>query len=83
MASTDSRRPIDGGPQDQLDDLLNFDAEMEEVFGDLRRGDDSTRETASRDWRPSTGLVEALGIDEEIKIPSKKRKPIAKLDAAR
>lgn len=83
MASARSGGPASGGQRDQHDDLLNFDAEMEEVFGDVRRGNDPTHEPPSRDWNDSPGLVEALGIDEEIKIPSKKRKPIAKLDVAR
>lgn len=79
MPSRVSPPPAQG---DELDDLFNYDAGMDDVFKDL----DGTKKGSSRqestNSRTATSNAAALGIDEEIKV-AKKRQPIAKLDDAR
>ncbi|KAL2355285.1 chromosome segregation in meiosis protein 3 [Cryomyces antarcticus] len=66
---------------DELDDLFNYDAAMDDVFKDLNSTNSSTRD-ANDQSRNTASSAAGLGIDEEIKI-ARKRQPIAKLDEAR
>jgi replication fork protection complex subunit Csm3/Swi3 len=67
--------------QDELDEVLGYDAEMEEIFSNLHKPDNKERHDSTKE-RAASFEPENLGIDEEVKI-TKKRKPIAKLDSSR
>lgn len=60
-------------PADDLDDLFNYDAGIEETFN--QREQQSVRPAGDDN-------NEATGLDEEVKI-TKKRRPVAKLDEER
>jgi len=68
--------------QDEADEVLGYDAEMEEIFSGLHKSDNDERYEPARERVASPFEPENLGIDEEVKI-TKKRKPIAKLDYSR
>jgi len=68
--------------RDELDEVLGYDAEMEEIFSGLHKSDNNERHEPARERVATLFEPENLGIDEEIKI-TKKRKPIAKLDSSR
>lgn len=61
-------------PADDLDDLFNYDAGVEDAFNE--REQQQTTRAAGGDSNQTTGL------DEEVKI-ARKRRPIAKLDEDR
>ncbi|KAL0265087.1 chromosome segregation in meiosis-related protein [Diplodia seriata] len=63
---------------DDLDDLFNYDASMDDIFNDM----DTSRPSDDRAAQGSKQNTETLGIDEEVTV-AKKRQPIAKLDEAR
>lgn len=78
---------IDGSPQrpaprDDLDDLFNYDASMDDAFRDTNNKSDIPTADQAQTRRKNAYGGADLGIDEEIKI-TKKRQPIAKLDEAR
>ena len=65
---------------DDLDELFNYD-----VDNDLLRETDTNMDVApkqSTTSREKDGILDGLGLDEEIKV-TKKRAPIAKLDENR
>ena len=64
------------------DEMLGYDAEMEQIFSGLHKSDNDERYEPAREPVAATFEPENLGIDEEVKI-TKKRKPIAKLDSSR
>jgi len=68
--------------QDEIDEVLGYDAEMEEIFSALHNPDNNERHEPARERVAPPFEPENLGIDEEVKI-AKKRKPIAKLDSSR
>ncbi|KAL9094714.1 MAG: hypothetical protein Q9165_002984 [Trypethelium subeluteriae] len=68
--------------RDDLDDLLNYDASMDDVFKDTNDESHATTKGIPESRRGAADGGADLGIDEEIKI-TKRRKPIAKLDEAR
>ncbi|KAK7714418.1 chromosome segregation in meiosis-related protein [Botryosphaeria dothidea] len=77
--SSSAARPRELPEQnDDLDDLFNYDASMDDVFNeaDANRANDSRAESAKKQQ------TSTLGIDEEVTV-AKKRQPIAKLDEAR
>ncbi|OCL07780.1 Swi3-domain-containing protein [Glonium stellatum] len=71
--------PHDG---DELDDLFNYDATMDDAFNSLDTDKTVTGRQELNNRPNANGEKEGLGIDEEIKIV-KKRQPIAKLDETR
>lgn len=81
MAATAAQRPS-APPGDELDEIFNYDANMDDVFRDV---DTNMRAPASdssnTQGRDTTG-GDVLGIDEQIKV-TKKRAPIPKLDEGR
>jgi replication fork protection complex subunit Csm3/Swi3 len=81
MASRSSTQsiPPDG---DELDDLFNYDAVMDNAFNSLDANKTVTARQESSNHLNVNGEKEGLGIDEEIKIV-KKRQPVAKLDEPR
>ena len=81
MASRGSTQsiPPDG---DELDDLFNYDAAMDNAFNSLDTNKTVTARQESSNHPNVNGEKEGLGIDEEIKIV-KKRQPVAKLDEPR
>lgn len=77
--SSSAARPRELPEQnDDLDDLFNYDASMDDVFNeaDANRANDSRAESAKKQQ------TSTLGIDEEVTV-AKKRQLIAKLDEAR
>ena len=69
-------------PADDLDDLLDYDVNMDEVLRDVDPNMDAP--AAPKPPAKAGGKENAigLGIDEEIKVV-KQRKPVPKLDEAR
>ncbi|OJD39816.1 replication fork protection component swi3 [Diplodia corticola] len=65
---------------DDLDDLFNYDASMDDIFNEV--DSNSNRPSDDRAGKASKQNTETLGIDEEVTV-AKKRQPIAKLDEAR
>ena len=81
MPSVDpsSQQPAE---RDDLDDLFNYDASMDDVFKDTNsKSDVALKEPIGLKRKATDGRVD-LGIDKEVKI-TKRRQPIAKLDEAR
>lgn len=64
---------------DDFDDLFNYDAGLDEVFGDLTPPKPASPKNTSRKARADIGL----GIDKEVKIDKKERVPRVKLDENR
>ncbi|KAJ9668095.1 chromosome segregation in meiosis- protein [Coniosporium apollinis] len=79
MPSRVSPPPAQG---DELDDLFNYDAGMDDVFKDLDGTKKGNSRQEEKNSRTVTSNAAGLGIDEEIKV-AKKRQPVAKLDDAR
>jgi replication fork protection complex subunit Csm3/Swi3 len=82
MARPEFITPSGGPPHDELEAL--FDAD-EDILDTIRDSRDTASNNTHEPFRESTGNVrrsEALGIDEEVTI-TKKRQPVAKLDATR
>lgn len=84
MTATAARRPS-APPGDELDDIFNYAANMDDVFRDV----DTNMRPSAREDNPSqarntshTNNADSLGIDEQIKV-TKKRAPIPKLDEGR
>lgn len=67
---------------DDLDDLFNYDAGINDVFRDVDTNMDvaANPEPARGKDKSDTGV--GLGIDKEIKV-TRTRRPVAKLDEAR
>ncbi|EKG20321.1 Replication fork protection component Swi3 [Macrophomina phaseolina MS6] len=63
---------------DDLDDLFNYDASMDDVFKAL----DTNQASTNRNGLLKEQQASGLGIDEEVTVANK-RQPIAKLDEAR
>ncbi|KAF2232518.1 Swi3-domain-containing protein [Viridothelium virens] len=68
--------------RDDLDDLFNHDASLDDVFKDTNDGSNAATDGPPESRRRAADGGADLGIDEEIKI-TKRRQPIAKLDEAR
>jgi replication fork protection complex subunit Csm3/Swi3 len=79
MASANQAEAPNPVDNDDLDQLFDLDTTLEDIFGTRNNVDTSTKRGPSNE---KSRDAEALGIDEEIKI-TKKRQPIAKLDATR
>lgn len=79
MPSAVAPNPRAGTPDD-LDELFNFDAGIDEVAnqGDSRTANEDDLQSASR----FAQRTEASNVDEEI-VVTKRRQPIAKLDETR
>ncbi|KAI9721089.1 MAG: hypothetical protein M1812_002570 [Candelaria pacifica] len=69
------------GP-DELDDLFNYDASIDEAFRNAEHALNGPIASNESNKAGKKGTSAGLGIDEEIKV-TRKRKPIAKLDADR
>lgn len=67
---------------DDLDDLFNYDAGINDVFRDVDTNMDVATTTEPARGKNKSDRAEGLGIDKEIKV-SRTRRPIAKLDEAR
>ncbi|KAK4993607.1 chromosome segregation in meiosis-related protein [Elasticomyces elasticus] len=65
--------------RDELDDLFNYDAGIDDIFKNLNN---ETNPEAVNSGRKGNNADAGLGIDEEIKI-TKRRAPVAKLDESR
>lgn len=68
--------------RDELNDLFNYDAGIDDVFRDVDTNMDITTKIAPRQGKDKSDTGVGLGIEEEIKV-SRKRRPVAKLDEAR
>lgn len=64
---------------DDLDALFDFDPE---IFNDNSNTDGNNTRAPLREKSVAAQGEEGLGLDEEVKI-TKKRQPVAKLDATR
>ena len=81
MAETTTNRPA-AAPADELDEILNYDAD-DDVFRDVDTNMNvPARETSAANVSAQKDNGAGLGIDEEIKVV-KTRKPIPKLDEDR
>lgn len=69
-------------PADDLDDLFNYDARVDDVFRQVDTDMNVPSNEGSRPGNRGTETGAGLGIDEEIKI-SRKRRPAVKLDVER
>ena len=83
MAATTAVRPAAGPAADDMDDLFDYNANLDDIFRDV----DTNMNAPSRATNavpPPAGRANSvgLGIDEEIKV-RKARRPIAKLDEDR
>ena len=69
-------------PRDDLDDILDYDVNMDDVLRDIDPNMDAPAapKFPAKSTRIENGI--SLGIDEEIKVV-KQRKPVPKLDEAR
>ena len=67
---------------DDLDDLFNYDAGIDDVFRDVDTNMDATLHSEPGRGKDKHNTAVGLGIKEEIKV-SRKRQPVAKLDEAR
>jgi replication fork protection complex subunit Csm3/Swi3 len=71
--------------RDDLDALFDIDPGMDELFEQLhenRSTDGNNTRKPIREGSVAARRDEGLGLDEEVKI-TKKRQPVAKLDATR
>ena len=69
--------PAAGG--DDLDDLYDYDAGLDEVFRDIEPPKSATLMDAANKSRADNGL----GIDKEVEVAKKPRVPRVKLDEDR
>lgn len=96
-SAPDPIRPHAGAPSDgagdAIDDLFNYDAQIDDTFRDAENNNNNATDTdaaiaarrrAAReeDGDLSDSGAQGLGIDEEVKV-RKARAPIAKLDEQR
>jgi replication fork protection complex subunit Csm3/Swi3 len=77
MPGLDTTGPSAGG--DELDDLFNYDIDVDEAFRDLEEKANSNS-NIGQDGKNKSGTD--LGIDEEVQVKAA-RKPIPKLDDQR
>ncbi|KAF2145112.1 uncharacterized protein K452DRAFT_265744 [Aplosporella prunicola CBS 121167] len=69
---------LQDAPDDDLDNLFNYDASMDDAFRDLDQPGVSEERSGQQNKENTAGL----GIDEEVKV-AKKRQPAPKLDESR
>ncbi len=69
-------------PADDLDDLFDYGAGIDDVFRDVDTNMNVPPKPESRPVKRGGETGMGLGIDEEIKV-AKKRQPVAKLDETR
>lgn len=67
---------------DELDDLLDYDFTLDDIFKDVNTNMQAPKEATKTSKANNSNKPDSLGIDEEIKI-ERKRAPIPKLDEAR
>ena len=84
MAAATASRPAVAVPNDDMDDLFDYNANLDD---DIFRDVDTNMNVSSRGTNAASQPARAgddlgLGIDEEIKV-KKARQPIAKLDEDR
>lgn len=81
-AATAANQPV-AVPTDDVDDIFDYNANLDDIFRDVDTNMDIPARRANSAARPAAraGSV-GLGIDEEIKV-KKARQPIAKLDENR
>lgn len=79
MTAATSRPPV--GDTEDLDNLFNYDAGIDDFLKDFDREKDSSP-SGPKITEIASGDSANLGIDEEIKI-TRKRQPVAKLDESR
>ncbi|EOD49130.1 Replication fork protection component Swi3 [Neofusicoccum parvum] len=78
MSSSAPRARDAPDQNDDLDDLFNYDASMEDAFNEIGTG----RSSENRAEQTNKQNTSTLGIDEEVTV-AKKRQPVAKLDETR
>lgn len=83
MAAATASRPAVAVPNDDMDDLFDYNANLDDIFRDVDTNMNvSSRGTNATSQPARAGDDLGLGIDEEIKV-KKARQPIAKLDEDR
>ncbi len=76
--------------RDDLDDLFDYDVELDEIFGDKLQTATTTKASgtnenanAARNNCRTNGAGSGLGLDEEVVVDKKVRAPRVKLDEER
>ncbi|KAL8790552.1 MAG: hypothetical protein Q9195_006296 [Heterodermia aff. obscurata] len=84
MAAVTAPRPAATAPADDMDDLFDYNVDLDDIFRDVDTNMNVPARAANAAPPPPAGRANSvgLGIDEEIKV-RKARQPIAKLDADR
>ena len=83
MAAATAARPATAAPADDLDDLFDYNVNLDDIFHDVDTNMNvPARATNAAPAPTARANSVGLGIDEEIKV-RKARQPIAKLDEDR
>ena len=82
MSATTAIPPAAPPAGDELDDLFDYNVNLDDVFRDVDTNMNVPKETSYFSRAKDTVNVDSLGIDEAVKI-ERKRAPVAKLDEAR
>lgn len=80
-ANSRNRQAAPAAAADDLDDLFDYDAGMEEMLREVDTNTDVPAQSSNKGGK-SAGAGDALGIDEEIQV-TKKRRVNVKLDENR